>query len=54
MRPIDADAYKEELYEMMPEFDEENDKSCIEGQTIHFCIEVLDNMPTVVLPSDAR
>ena len=31
MRMIDSDEYKKKLYAMMPEFDEENDKKCIEG-----------------------
>lgn len=50
MRPIDADEYKKKLYAMMPEFDEENDKKCIEGQTIFFCIAVLNDMPTIAPP----
>ena len=47
MKLIDADAYKTKLYKMMPKFDEENDKSCIEGQTIYFCAKMLDNMPAI-------
>ncbi|MCI9677972.1 MAG: hypothetical protein HFF77_03215 [Oscillospiraceae bacterium] len=50
MRLIDADEYKEKLYAMMPKFDEENDKKCIEGQTIFFCIATLDDMPTITPP----
>ena len=50
MRLIDADKYMEKLYAMMPEFDEENDKKCIEGQTIFFCIATLDDMPTITPP----
>lgn len=53
MRLIDADEYKEKLYAMMPEFDEENDKKCIEGQTIFFCIATLDDMPTITPPPNA-
>lgn len=53
MRMIDADEYKEKLYEMMPEFDEEDDKKCIEGQTIFFCIATLNDIPTIVpAPND--
>ena len=47
---IDSDEYKKKLYAMMPEFDEENDKKCIEGQTIFFCIATLDDMPTITPP----
>ena len=47
MRLIDADQYKKKLYEMMPEFDEEDSNACITGQTIHTCIEVLDDTPFV-------
>lgn len=50
MRMIDSDEYKKKLYAMMPEFDEENDKKCIEGQTIFFCIATLDDMPTITPP----
>lgn len=50
MRLIDADEYKEKLYKMMPDFDEENDKKCIEGQTIFFCIATLNDMPTISPP----
>lgn len=34
----------------MPDFDEEDDKKCIEGQTIFFCIKTLDDMPTIAPP----
>lgn len=49
-RMIDADEYKKNLYKMMPNFDEEDDKKCIEGQTILFCIKMLDDMPTIAPP----
>lgn len=50
MRPIDADAYGEKLYKMMPEIDEENGETCMRRQMTYFCLAVLNDMPTIAPP----
>lgn len=50
MRPIDADAYGEKLYKMMPEIDEKNGETCMRRQMTYFCLAVLNDIPTIAPP----